>query len=46
MNDRSKIIWLSHGSKLIRASPEQLQPASASQQSEEAEFHPVDWIRG
>ena len=49
MTEGSKVIWLSHANKLIRASPEQLRPASHREwkkvlQSEEAKHTTREWL--
>ena len=46
----TKVVWLSHASRLIRASPEQLRPASfrewkAALKTEEARHPTAEWVR-
>eukprot|EP00435_Cladocopium_sp_Y103_P061648 s411_g23.t1 len=50
MVEGTKIVWLSHANKLIRASPEQLRPASfrewkAVQSSEESKYPTDEWLK-
>ena len=50
MVEGNKVIWLSHANRLIRASPEQLRPASfrewkTVQKSEESKHATSDWLK-
>ena len=50
MVEGTKIVWLSHANRLIRASPEQLRPASFRewkkvQETEEAKYPVTDWLK-
>ena len=45
----SRVVWLSHGNRLVRASPEQIRPATlrewkAIQMSDETKVSPQEWL--